>query len=152
MPAAAAANIYASPYDTTQAGEGDVANVALDIEDGRLQQSQQALIVAPHTEYYQSREQAINEVETVIRQLGQMFQQLSSMLAAQAELTERYHMLTTTFGHVQPDVCWRLGLIQTLKPLKSLQTRVCGRSQKRINMLRATEGCTPKFCWLLSYS
>jgi hypothetical protein len=90
---AAPPNLFYSPYDLPkdQSSDGSSA-VVLDMEDGRTlqQQQQQALIAAPQTEYYQAREQAINEVEAVIRQLGQMFQQLSTMLAAQAELAERY--------------------------------------------------------------
>ena len=54
--------------------------------------AEQQLLLAPPSEslqYYESREQAVNEVQKTIEELGTIFQRLASMLSEQQELVER---------------------------------------------------------------
>lgn len=56
-----------------------------------LQYQQQQLLLAPvaNQEYYQGREQAVNEVEKTIGELGSLFKRLATMISEQQELVER---------------------------------------------------------------
>jgi syntaxin 5 len=55
------------------------------------QQQQQQLLLAPiaETQYFDSREKAVTEVEKTIGELGQLFKRLATMIAEQQELVER---------------------------------------------------------------
>ena len=56
-----------------------------------VMQGQQALLLAPPivNQYYESREQAVTEVEKTIAELGNLFKRLSTMISEQQELVER---------------------------------------------------------------
>lgn len=68
-----AASTFYNPYDSTSS---------------QLQQHQ-LLVVPPSQNYYESREQAVTEVEKTIVELGSLFKRLSSMIAQQQELVDR---------------------------------------------------------------
>jgi len=56
-----------------------------------FQYNQQQLLLAPvaSQDYYQGREQAVNEVEKTIHELGSLFKRLATMISEQQELVER---------------------------------------------------------------
>ncbi len=57
-----------------------------------FQSSEQQMLLAPPTatmQYYESREQAINEVQKTIEELGQIFHRVASMITEQQSLVER---------------------------------------------------------------
>ena len=56
-----------------------------------MQMQQQELLLAPvaSQEYYQGRQQAVNEVEKTIGELGSLFNRLATMIHEQQELVER---------------------------------------------------------------
>ncbi len=58
---------------------------------GGVMQGQQALLLAPPivNQYYESREEAVTEVEKTIAELGNLFKRLSTMISEQQELVER---------------------------------------------------------------
>ena len=58
---------------------------------GSVVHGQQALLLAPPivNQYYESREEAVTEVEKTIAELGNLFKRLSTMISEQQELVER---------------------------------------------------------------
>lgn len=72
----------ASPYGLQQSSDSHLAVYA--------QQQQQLLLAPPASvQYYESREQAVTEVEKTIGELGTLFKRLATMIAEQQELVER---------------------------------------------------------------
>ena len=77
-----------TPYGNVDAKLG---NNAYSQPAVNLQYQQQQLLLAPvaNQEYYQGREQAVNEVEKTIGELGSLFKRLATMISEQQELVER---------------------------------------------------------------
>lgn len=80
-----------SPYNPTVSNN---VNNSFGDESGNANSSQamqQQLLLAPPqaTYYYESREQAVTEVEKTISELGQLFKRLATMISEQQELVER---------------------------------------------------------------
>lgn len=73
---------FYNPYSDTDAN---------DLETGSSREQQQLLLAPPSEslQYYESREQAVNEVQKTIEELGTIFQRLASMISEQQELVER---------------------------------------------------------------
>jgi syntaxin 5 len=78
-----AANPYAS---SSSSSSSDV-----DLEEQTALITQQLLVAPPsvETQYYDSRERAVTEVEKTIVELGTIFQRLSTMISEQQQLVER---------------------------------------------------------------
>ena len=81
-------NTLPTPYGNVDAKLG---NNAYSQPAVNLQYQQQQLLLAPvaNQEYYQGREQAVNEVEKTIGELGSLFKRLATMISEQQELVER---------------------------------------------------------------
>jgi syntaxin 5 len=70
------------PYSPSSSSSS--SSVSIELEQ------QQLLLAPPATlQYYESREQAVNEVEKTIGELGQLFKRLATMISQQQELVER---------------------------------------------------------------
>jgi syntaxin 5 len=69
----------------------DQANLLESGHGGHVPQEQQLLLAPPDAtmQYYASREQAVNEVEKTINELGQIFHRLASMISEQGALVDR---------------------------------------------------------------
>lgn len=94
-----------NPYQALNGNSNAVGkrNASADLEDGsndlsnnnafdNKQLETQHLLLEPisaDNQYYDAREQAVNEVEKTIGELGQLFKRLATMIQAQQELVER---------------------------------------------------------------
>jgi hypothetical protein len=94
-----------NPYQALNGNNNAVSkrSSSADLEDGSYDQSNndafdnkrletQHLLLEPisaDNQYYDAREQAVNEVEKTIGELGQLFKRLATMIQAQQELVER---------------------------------------------------------------
>lgn len=85
---AAPQRAFMSPY-MTSADDGSLQSHSL--PHHHHQQQQQQLLLAPiaESQYYDSREQAVSEVERTIGELGQLFKRLATMISEQQSLVER---------------------------------------------------------------
>lgn len=80
-----------TPYNMVDTNHKDAPSMYSNNNPVQLQYSQQQLLLAPvaNQEYYQGREQAVNEVEKTIHELGSLFKRLATMISEQQELVER---------------------------------------------------------------
>jgi syntaxin 5 len=71
--------------------QADQANLLESGHASHIPQEQQLLLAPPDAtmQYYASREQAVNEVEKTINELGQIFHRLASMISEQGALVDR---------------------------------------------------------------
>ena len=88
IPLGGAMNTLPTPYGAVDAKLGSNSYSQPPVN---LQYQQQQLLLAPvaNQEYYQGREQAVNEVEKTIGELGSLFKRLATMISEQQELVER---------------------------------------------------------------
>lgn len=70
-------------------GGADDAEASSSEQQPLLQQQQQLMLSAPQDNYLASRNQALHEVESAIRDIGGIFQQLAHMVEEQGELAIR---------------------------------------------------------------
>jgi syntaxin 5 len=85
--------VSASPYGKMDPYAGGATSVTESPmhNRGQMQQQQQQLLLAPpqNAQYYDSREQAVTEVERTIGELGTLFKRLAGMINEQQELVDR---------------------------------------------------------------
>jgi syntaxin 5 len=74
---------YSTPYDSAFQPDGDTA------ESGGQLERQFLLAPLAETQYYDSRERAVTEVEKTIGELGTLFKRLATMISEQQEMVER---------------------------------------------------------------
>jgi len=78
----------ANPYNNASSSS---SSADVDLEEQTSLITQQLLVAPPsvETQYYDSRERAVTEVEKTIVELGTIFQRLSTMISEQQQLVER---------------------------------------------------------------
>ena len=77
-----------TPYNSGAAGGGS-GQSSYPVQMQYSQQQQLLLAPVASQEYHQGREQAVNEVEKTIGELGSLFKRLATMISEQQELVER---------------------------------------------------------------